>query len=221
MKFVRTLTVLFVSVLAMVLATGCGDAQTLGTTVDELAQVQNISFDANGEVEIVAPIEAMGDGTIVVAGQTVHLTDATEIKGQIDVGTMVKVHVFLADDGTLVAREIEPADEGADDDNANGNENANDNGNANENANENENEANENEANENENEDENANETLEGVTGEIEIVALVEALDEGSVTVAGWTLLLTPQSEVKGQLEVGMLVKVHVWVMDDGTLVVR
>ena len=142
----------------------------------------------------------------MVAGQTLHVIDGTEIKGEIQIGTPVKVHALVAPDGTLVVREIKPADEEdkGEDDNTNENENVNEN-------------ANENEADESEN---NANASV-NVTREIEIIAPVEAIGNGTITVAGQTLVITDQTEVKGQIEVGTLVKVHVLVTADGTLIVR
>lgn len=61
-----------------------------------------------GEVEFRGIVELMADDSWTISGQTVAIVPATEIKGVIAVGDLVKVHAFTADDGTLTAREIEP-----------------------------------------------------------------------------------------------------------------
>ena len=45
----------------------------------------------------------------MVAGKTILISAATEIKGAFVVGHLVKVHALLAEDGSLTAREIELA----------------------------------------------------------------------------------------------------------------
>ncbi|MCA9913288.1 MAG: hypothetical protein KC496_08055, partial [Anaerolineae bacterium] len=60
-----------------------------------------------GEFEITGTLEAVGDGSITVAGQSIVITGA-EVKSALVVGVRVKVHVSLVD-GVLVAREVENA----------------------------------------------------------------------------------------------------------------
>jgi hypothetical protein len=52
----------------------------------------------------------MEDGLWTIGGQQVAVLASTEVHGQFAVGDIVKVHAFLAEDGTLTAREIEAAD---------------------------------------------------------------------------------------------------------------
>ncbi len=81
------------------------------------------------EVEFVGFVEQMGSNIWVVSGKSVVITAQTEIKGNIVVGALVKVHATPTADGSLLAREIELADS------LPGNENANTNGNGNSNTN--------------------------------------------------------------------------------------
>ncbi len=191
------------------------------------------------DVELVAPVEAIGDGTIVVAGQTLQITDQTEIKGELETGAPVKVRVTITADGVAVAREIELA-EAEDLANANQNDNennANDDDDANQNMDDQDmdddddrDDANQNMGDQDMDDDRDANQNgnmdddddtnvAEGEEGEI--TAPVEAINDGAIVVAGQTLLITDQTEIKGEIQVGTLVKVHFLVTADGTLVVR
>ncbi len=92
------------------------------------------------EFEFTGAVEVMASDMWVVGGRAVAVTTATEIKPGLEIGTLAKVHAVRQADGSLWAREIEPAD---DDDN--GNSNSNDNGNSNDdNGNGNSNDDNEN-----------------------------------------------------------------------------
>ncbi len=112
-----------------------------------------------GEFEITGTLEEIGDGFIVVAGQTITTTGA-EIHDTLVVGVLVKAHVQLVDD-VLVAREVENVVAGTgasandnEDDDHNGNANDNDDAdqNANDNSNDNDDDADQN-ANDNSNVD--------------------------------------------------------------------
>lgn len=77
-----------------------------------------------------------------MAGETVFIGNITEVKGQLAVGAVIKVHAFRDGNGALSAREVEVSG-GATVDNANTNTNtnvnANTNGNTNTNRNQNDN----------------------------------------------------------------------------------
>ncbi|MBZ0275993.1 MAG: DUF5666 domain-containing protein [Anaerolineae bacterium] len=84
------------------------------------------------EFELRGTLEAVGDGFITVAGQTINTLQA-EIKGQLQVGAMVKVHLTLVN-GELVAKEVELASREqhtGDDSNDNSNDSSDDNSNDN------------------------------------------------------------------------------------------
>jgi hypothetical protein len=78
-----------------------------------------------GEFEIVGTLDEIGDGFVVVSGQTIDVNNA-EIKNLLLTGVLVKVHLQNID-GTLVAREIENEIGDNSDDNSNENDNINDN----------------------------------------------------------------------------------------------
>jgi len=118
-----------------------------------------------GEVEVFGTVQAIGLTSVTIDGREYQLLASTEFKGQIQVGDMVKLHVFPTADGFAV-REIELSlgddnanDNGDDDDaNDNGDDNGNDNGddNSNDNGDDNSND-NGDDDNGNDNDDDNGN----------------------------------------------------------------
>jgi hypothetical protein len=118
-----------------------------------------------GEMEFSGAIESMARQTWMIAGRTVGVNSATEVKGPFLVGDIVRVHAFQNADGSLTAREIERVRDGQANDNrndnsntnTNANENMNDNGNANVNSNSNSNEDTIQNLNQNQNQDQNQN----------------------------------------------------------------
>jgi len=85
--------------------------------------------EGTGELEFEGVIDSITLDGWVISGRLVKSSAQTEIKGDIQVGMMVKVHALVSDDGSLYAREIEVVEAG-DELNANENsqdENANDN----------------------------------------------------------------------------------------------
>lgn len=82
--------------------------------------------DMEHEVEFTGTVEAMASDGWVVSGRTVMITAATEIKPGLDIGTLAQVQAVQQADGTLWAREIEPAVEDNDNGNVNSNDNSND-----------------------------------------------------------------------------------------------
>lgn len=58
------------------------------------------------EFEITGTVDAVSTGAITLSGQVIQITGA-QITGTITVGAVVKAHVSVAADGSLVAREIE------------------------------------------------------------------------------------------------------------------
>jgi hypothetical protein len=84
--------------------------------------------EPRNEIEFTGLVEVIASDMWVVGGRTLAVTAATEIKSGLAIGTQAKVHAVPQADGSLWAREIEPA---GDDHNGNGNSNDNDNGNSN------------------------------------------------------------------------------------------
>jgi hypothetical protein len=71
-----------------------------------------ISVTPQSEIEFNGIVEAISTTSWTIGGRTVAVTNQTEIKGTIQVGDSVKVHALVAADGSLTAREIEPARDG-------------------------------------------------------------------------------------------------------------
>lgn len=74
------------------------------------AQPAPSMFPLGGEIEIFGVIEAINGSAWVINGQTITVGPGTEIKGPLQVGDRVKVHLTALSDGTLRAREIEKED---------------------------------------------------------------------------------------------------------------
>ncbi len=91
----------FVKVHALVGTDGAFTAREI-----ELAEGVELS-GALGEAEFTGTVETIGAEAWTIGGLTVLISADTEIKDAIVVGDLVKVHVFVAQDGTLTAREIE------------------------------------------------------------------------------------------------------------------
>lgn len=164
---------------------------TARTEVERAIQVSNTAGSLRGEMEFVGTVEAINPTSWVVAGRTLALTAATEIKGAISVGSLVKVHAWEDANGGFVLREVELA---SDDDL---NENGNFNGNAN---------------------DDDGN--MNG-DGDDEFTAIVEQIGAGFWVIGGRTLAITTGSEIKGGIEVGDLVKVEFVRDANGNLILR
>lgn len=74
-------------------------------------------FVVGSEVEFYGVVEEITTTTWLIGSFEVEVTSGTEIKPGIELGDLVKVHANFSDSGSLVAREIELADEDeADDD---------------------------------------------------------------------------------------------------------
>lgn len=73
--------------------------------------------DAESEFDFTGVVQAIADDTWTVDGQELAITTDTEIKGTLSIGDMAKVHAFADPDGALVASEIGPAEEDAQDQN--------------------------------------------------------------------------------------------------------
>ncbi|OGO14777.1 MAG: hypothetical protein A2Y93_03285 [Chloroflexi bacterium RBG_13_68_17] len=91
----------FVKVHATVGADGAFTAREI-----ELAEGTELTR-GQGQAEFTATVETIDAEAWTIGGMTVLVTVDTEIKDSIVLGDLVKVHVFVAPDGTLTAREIE------------------------------------------------------------------------------------------------------------------
>jgi hypothetical protein len=66
----------------------------------------------SSEEEFYGTVEEVGTGYYIISGRMVQVVEGTELKGMFQVGDNVKVHAWVAADGTLTAREIEMAGTG-------------------------------------------------------------------------------------------------------------
>jgi len=165
------------------------------------------------EVAFTGTVEAVSANSITVNGQTVSIDARTLIDANIKVGDIVKVEAQVSETGAVLALKVETS---AADDTSTNPSNANDNiTNTNANTNDNSNASSE---NGNVNSNDNSNTT--GTT-EQEIVGVVGAISDGSVTVDGVTYQLTATTELKDAIAAGDTVKLHLTVNTDGSLTVR
>jgi hypothetical protein len=76
----------------------------------EKTPVSAVETPAPGEeIEFFGPVMNIAADSWTVGDRVVHLTSNTEVKGTIVAGDPVKVHALVQADGSLTAREIEPA----------------------------------------------------------------------------------------------------------------
>jgi hypothetical protein len=100
-------------------------AESTTSTPEPAATETSVVFDDNSN-EAVGTVEAITDTSITIAGQTYTFAPGAEIKGAIEVGTIVKLHFVTNADGTLSVSEVEianPTEAGSNngtDDNSNG-----------------------------------------------------------------------------------------------------
>lgn len=87
-----------------------------GGMIAQSVEILGEDDDDDSEIEFFGVVESMDSDVWVIGGNTVLVTTSTEIKGGISEGDSVKVHVCPDEVGTLVAREIEPAEGEHDDD---------------------------------------------------------------------------------------------------------
>lgn len=168
--------------------------------VERAIQVSHDASSFSDEIEFTGMVEAINPDLWVVAGQTLTLIAASEIKGTIVVGDLVKVHALQDANGALVLREVKLAtgDDLNENSNGNANGNANDNGNMNDNANGN--------ANDNGDDDH-------------EFTGIVEQISADFWVIGGQTLAITAGSEIHGNIQVGDFVKVETTLDASGNLV--
>ena len=76
-----------------------------GDTIFSKAQAGQHMF-----VEFKGRVEAITAQVWTIGGQTVWVTERTEIKGGIQVGDFVEVHAVAGEDGVLLAHEIKVED---------------------------------------------------------------------------------------------------------------
>jgi hypothetical protein len=124
--------------------------------------------------EFTGAVESIGPDAWTVGGQVFTVNSQTEIKGNILVGDMVKVHFVVNPDGTSTATEIGPVDDKSQGSGSNDQETH-------------------------------------------ELTGKVDAFSTDSWTVNGQVFAVTAQTEIKDQILLGDVVKVHYVTNLDGT----
>ena len=76
--------------------------------------IQFSETEATGEIEFEGTIDSITPEGWIISGRLVKSSPQTEIKGILQVGMMVKVHVLVNEDGTFIAQEIEPRETSGD-----------------------------------------------------------------------------------------------------------
>lgn len=163
------------------------------------------------EVHLEGTVESISATAWVIDGTTVFLTADTEIKGAIQLGDRVKVTAYRQADGSLLAREIEPAHD------------------------EHESTPTPEPTSTDDEHDITATPAPTGTVEptatpaptetpepeEVEFSGVVDSLSANVWVVGGVTLYITTDTEIKGDIQVGDRVKVKAWLMPDGSLVAR
>ncbi len=87
-----------------------------GTLVAREIEPTEDEHDDDDEMEMFGVVESVVDGVWTIDGKAFMTLPGTEIEDGVSVGDLVKVHFDIDDDGSLVAHEIEAADDDLDDD---------------------------------------------------------------------------------------------------------
>jgi len=74
--------------------------------VPEALVIDQDSFEPF-EIEFSGALQSISGDSLVIDGKTVKISDQSEVKGDFTIGTLLKVHAIVAEDGSLTAREIE------------------------------------------------------------------------------------------------------------------
>lgn len=185
--------------LAALVMSACSGASPANQTSKAPKVQSNIIFTGT--------IEAINGNQWTINGQTITV-DPSVVSGTFNVGDTVTVEASVAQDGSVIVREVKPAA-----DNANSNENLSDN------SNDNEDDSNIND-NGNENDDNRNNNDNSNDSGQNEVVGVVTAIDSTSITVDGVVYSLDGNSEVKDTIQVGDTVKIEFVTNADGSLTV-
>jgi Domain of unknown function (DUF5667)/Domain of unknown function (DUF5666) len=171
---------------------------------------QNASVEAiDGEIEFVDKVEAMGAQAWIIGGRTVRLNAQTELKDDIQIGDLVKVHASLDSSGEMLAREIELVLSGAQpgiDNDAND-----DNGNLDANDDHSNSTATPNSSGEDNSGDRHG--------GETRFTGVVQSTSSSAWTVAGIPLSITAKTEIEGFIQPGDTVEVRAVNDANGNLV--
>jgi hypothetical protein len=197
-KLGRSLVILGVGILLASLLSACGGA----LPADLMAALpDNVKIsDSGSEMSFSGHVQAMSSDSWTVEGVSFNVNGATQIKGDIAVGDMVKVHLTLdSAAGTLLATEIETSTEPQTDESPT--DTATDKTP---------------EPTQEMSSTPSPDETPEA--GDYESVGVVTAMAAGTWTIGDKTVTITDQTEVKDAIILGDTVEVQAKVTIDGTI---
>jgi len=172
-------------------------------------------------------IESINGNQWVVNGQTITVDPSVINDGPFNVGDMVKIEVQIAQDGSITVTRVEVPSQVdlsqlplIGDDNSNS-ANSNDDSNSVNGNDVNGNGSNSNDSNGNAGNSNSSNGNDDNSNGSNEVFGVVEAITSTSVTIDGVTYDIQPGGEIKGTIQIGDLVKIHLVQNADGTFSVR
>ncbi len=209
-KISKYLVVFFV--LASMLLGACAGASPSQSGGDKV-EASSIAYTGT--------IDSITGNQWVVNGQAITVDPSVINDGPFNVGDTIKVEVQIAQDGSVTVTRVEVPSQvdlsqlpqiGDDNSNsANSNDDNSNSVNGNNSSDSNGNDGNSNSSNGN---DDNSN-------GSNEVSGVVEAITSTSVTINGVTYDFQPGGEIKGSIQIGDLVKIHLVQNSDGTFSVR
>lgn len=173
-------------------------------------------------------IESINGNQWVVNGQTITVDPSVISDGPFNVGDMVKIEVQIAQDGSITVTRVEVPSQVdlsqlplIGDDNSNSANSNDDNSNSVNGNDVNGNGSNSNDSNGNGGNSNSSNGNDDNSNGSNEVFGVVEAITSTSVTIDGVTYDIQPGGEIKGTIQIGDLVKIHLVQNADGTFSVR
>ncbi|MCX6060148.1 MAG: DUF5666 domain-containing protein [Chloroflexi bacterium] len=215
--------VLVVFVFASMILSACSGAASSVASDGGKVQASSIAYTGT--------IESINGNQWVVNGQTITVDPSVVNDGPFNVGDMVKVEVQIAQDGSVTVTRVEVPSQvdlsmlpGLGDDNSNSANSNDDNSNAVNGNDDNSNSVNGTKSNDNNGNDDNSNVSNgndDNSNDSNEVFGLVEAISPTSITIDGQTYDIQPGGEVKGTIQVGDFVKLHLVQNADGTFSVR
>lgn len=155
---------------------------------EEIRLKMSSSSYTGSRVVFYGSIESITAGVFVIGGKTVNTNAMTEIKGELAVGSLVKVEGTLNADGTYLASEIKPVNSTMKGDDDYSHDDSSE-----------------------EMDDEHSSE-------EVKFTGVIESISDILWVVGGKNLTVTSTTKIEGSPEIGDTVKVEAYVQADGSL---
>ena len=197
MKKLSRILVYVLALATLILSACAGAAAPVGTSGGSKVEAALVEFTG--------VIESMDGNQWVVNGQTITVDPAVVNDGPFNIGDTIKVEAQVAVDGSITVTRVESpsADVNSNDDNG---------------IDDNSNDSNDNDGNSN---DDNGNDDNSNGDDDNEVVGVVTAMDEATITIDGQVFNLAADfTEIKDTIQVNDTVKLHLIVNADGTMTV-